>query len=428
MSVDDRREFSRYVKDALSNLYDPIYLHTHPLIGMLMSHQAPGETSGESLRRFLRETIESLQPLASVPSNDPAWLCHRILSMRYLQSQGQAEICRRLGLSRASYYRRHRKALEAVAGVLWEKCPRPATAFAVTDNSAKAEPSPERWAEEEAVKLAHASRRQLTDLAILLEGVERTFQPLAGRMGITLTTDVPASLPMTFGDPAILRQIVLNVLLEGVNLAAASSLNLEVRVESEETIWRLAALEASKVEEKDLKEVKGFAISQALLEAYGGRLWVESEQHQTACICFTIPIVRPKTLLIIDDSRDAISLYQRYIQTERYVINTASTGNELWALLAGPKPDLILLDVLLPREDGWEILQRLKADPETKDISVVICSVLDQPELALALGAAAVLQKPIDRDTLLKTLQTLLHQQDSWGKGHQGEPEGTLPL
>ena len=70
-------------------------------------------------------------------------------------------------------------------------------------------------------------------------------------------------------------------------------------------------------------------------------------------------------------------------------------------MLSRRLPDLILLDVLLPRQDGWIILKALKSQARTAHIPVVVCSVIAQPELALALGAAEVLTKPISPEALL---------------------------
>ena len=75
----------------------------------------------------------------------------------------------------------------------------------------------------------------------------------------------------------------------------------------------------------------------------------------------------------------------------------------------------MLLDVLMPQEDGWDILQSLKTLPETASIPVVICSVLSQPHLALALGAAEVLRKPISEETLLATVKKVLALEDTVG-------------
>jgi len=85
-----------------------------------------------------------------------------------------------------------------------------------------------------------------------------------------------------------------------------------------------------------------------------------------------------------------------------------TTGDALRAVLAEELPSVIVLDVLMPREDGWAILEELQRDEHLRHIPVVICSVLQQPELALAMGAAAVLTKPVTPESLRQTLETVL--------------------
>ncbi|NTU84855.1 MAG: response regulator, partial [Chloroflexales bacterium] len=72
------------------------------------------------------------------------------------------------------------------------------------------------------------------------------------------------------------------------------------------------------------------------------------------------------------------------------------------------QPDVIILDILLPDDDGWAVLRQLKAEPRTRDIPVLVVSVVDEPEQARALGAAAMLVKPIDRPTLEQVLRQAL--------------------
>ena len=65
----------------------------------------------------------------------------------------------------------------------------------------------------------------------------------------------------------------------------------------------------------------------------------------------------------------------------------------------------IILDIMLPGVDGWQILQKCKTHPETADIPVLICSVLDMQDVALSLGADAYIKKPPSREEFLSTLQ-----------------------
>jgi CheY-like chemotaxis protein len=68
------------------------------------------------------------------------------------------------------------------------------------------------------------------------------------------------------------------------------------------------------------------------------------------------------------------------------------------------RPTVIILDVLLPQEDGWELLMSLRADDRTRDIPVIVCSVLREPQLARSLGASAHLPKPVTQGALLEAL------------------------
>ena len=153
------------------------------------------------------------------------------------------------------------------------------------------------------------------------------------------------------------------------------------------------------------------AVSRALLETYGGRLWLERDAHRQRILCFAIPVAG-HTVLIIDDDADAIGLYRRYLQGYGYVVHATRRVEEAKEWLAedweSAPPDLILLDVLMPQHDGWSLLREIKGDPHTRDIPVLICSVLDEPRLALALGAAAVLQKPFSQELLLQAVQQAL--------------------
>ena len=325
--------FARYVKDALANFYDPVHLQTHPLANLLLSHHDPQQTRGQRLRELLREAIESLRPEASVPFGSPAWLGYRVMWLRYIKSLEQAEICRELALSRTSFYRSHQEAFEAVVSVLWEAYER--ERLAAGDHGVRLpDPTAEGLAQEEAIKVAHEAHRQLVDLSDVLERAMRTIQPLAEQQGITLRVSATESLPSTFGDPAMLRQIILDVLTEGIVLLEANRLELGVMVEGEETVWRVRGLDGAKVSMEKAGDVAGFAVSRGLLSVYGGRLWLQKDEEGRLTLCFTIPAIRPKTILIIDDDGDTISLYRRYLQGQDYVLQVAQGGDQAQVLIA----------------------------------------------------------------------------------------------
>jgi len=402
-----------YVRDALADFYDPGRLQASPLVELLVGQVATSDTATSSLRQFLRKAIESLKPEESVPFGRREWLGYRLLWLFHIQSRPVVEICEELGLSRTSFYRCHREALEAAASYLW----RMQRGSVATDATAKAGSalSSDEEAQEEAIKVARASRRQSTSLNTVLEAAQHTIQPLLDEQGLRLEICAPPSLPFAYGDPAILRQILLNVLAEALKLAASDALQLAVTLDEGETTWRLYGLEGPKAIGQDIERLPGILLSRSLLDVYGGRLWLETETRETWAIAFTIPTAKPRTILVIDDNEDAILRYQRCLQPQGYALRVAHSGEEVRAHLSDALPDLVLLDVLMPQEDGWDILQSLKTLPETASIPVVICSVLSQPHLALALGAAEVLRKPISEETLLATVKKVLALEDTVG-------------
>jgi len=86
----------------------------------------------------------------------------------------------------------------------------------------------------------------------------------------------------------------------------------------------------------------------------------------------------------------------------------ATDGTKALRLAEELQPQMIVLDLMMPNQDGWEILRQINASPETRDIPVIICSVLDEREMALASGASDYLVKPVNQVDLLTVLRRWL--------------------
>ena len=109
-------------------------------------------------------------------------------------------------------------------------------------------------------------------------------------------------------------------------------------------------------------------------------------------------------ILIVDDNPDTVSLFKRYLANLPYRLLSAQDEDEALRIARGTPLLCIILDVMLPGKDGWQILQSCKNHPATADTPVLICSVLEMEELALSLGADGYLKKPPARDEFLSTL------------------------
>jgi len=130
------------------------------------------------------------------------------------------------------------------------------------------------------------------------------------------------------------------------------------------------------------------------------------EQLSTADALAMPERTSPKIVLAIDDNPDGIDIIRKYLGEEYTVIGLLS-GEDAVERARGLRPLAITLDILMPRMDGWQVLRDLKEDPETRDIPVIIVSILDDKRLGFSLGAADYMVKPVAKEVLLKRLQSL---------------------
>jgi CheY-like chemotaxis protein len=112
-------------------------------------------------------------------------------------------------------------------------------------------------------------------------------------------------------------------------------------------------------------------------------------------------------VLVIDDDPLAHDLVKRKLASEAYNIVSALDGAEGLASARARSPDLILLDILMPGKDGWTVLSELRADPDLSGIPIIVISMLDDDQSAIALGATAYMTKPLDRETLVSNIKDI---------------------
>ncbi len=126
-------------------------------------------------------------------------------------------------------------------------------------------------------------------------------------------------------------------------------------------------------------------------------------------------------VLVIEDDEGTLRLFSLYLTEAGYDVVTARSGQEALRQADRSRPLAIVLDILLPDTDGWEVLAALKASPVLSMVPVVIASVLDRQELAFKLGAGEFLVKPVGREALLRALRRSLR-----GRGQAGAPPKLL--
>ncbi len=123
------------------------------------------------------------------------------------------------------------------------------------------------------------------------------------------------------------------------------------------------------------------------------------------------PTVSPPKILIADDNPQGVELLEAYLAELECEVRTAADGEETLRAVAEWQPDLILLDIMMPRISGFEVCKRLRADPRTRDLAVLMVTALDQPsdiERAVEAGTDDFLPKPINKLELLLRVRSLL--------------------
>jgi CheY-like chemotaxis protein len=132
----------------------------------------------------------------------------------------------------------------------------------------------------------------------------------------------------------------------------------------------------------------------------------ERQKHEVVIRFDALPAhVDSLPILIVEDNPGVSELYQRYLQGSPWRPTLLNNPAETLAKAQELSPAAIILDVLMPEIDGWSILQALRTTPDLAHIPVIICSVINDPELAAALGAAVSLKKPLSRLELIEALQ-----------------------
>jgi len=222
-------------------------------------------------------------------------------------------------------------------------------------------------------------------------------QPLAQRYGVRLQ-EMAGLSEYVLGDPSLLRQLLVAALSFTIRAAPGGELQVSVgRLGGFATLTLLASPATT------LPGTLPEALI-ALAEAQRGEITCQAADRSLRLEIRLSTGYGESTVAIVEDNQDVVALFTRYLAGQGYRLVPVPESSTALARLCELKPDVVILDVMMRNVDGWEILQRLKADPGLRRIPVVVCSVLDEPELAYAIGADAYLRKPVRPAQLLQCL------------------------
>jgi signal transduction histidine kinase/CheY-like chemotaxis protein len=288
------------------------------------------------------------------------------------------------------------------------------------------------------------------DVAAMLADVEAVVRPLMTKNANTLEVRCAPDLGTMRSDQTKVRQNLFNLISNAAKFTKQGRITLDVRRSpgqgdgewlefrvSDTGIGMTPAQMSKLFEAFGQAEASttrnyggtglGLAITRHFCRMLGGDVTVESEHGRGSTFTLTLPadhderaglrvagapqVVdagmpggRAGTVLVIDDEQAVHGLLERELAGRGYRVVHAAGGREGLRLAREARPDAITLDVIMPEFDGWAVLRELKADPELRDIPVVLVTILGDREMGYALGAADYLIKPIDTGALLRVL------------------------
>ena len=425
--VVSRIEFTQLVRDALNRLYDSGYLENHPLSRLLIPPISQKFRPSQELRRILLTTIQSMHPGNTAPKDSRDWRVYRILELRYITGLTASEVMRRLSLGRSLFFLEQARALDTLVDRLWAQAQvAPGGAGAPPKGSltgaVQAARPPQGSAEVD--RLLETTDWETIDLGELLEKLRPVISALIQSQAGEFNNEFQGGKAIGHANSVLLRQVILGLISHGLEKAPKGRVSILNSACAEPgLIIRVSPTgEATPQTGADLRQGMSLELCARCLQAMQGTLLVENQPDGSWQAHLTWPVAGPRRLLVIDDHPDFIELVRRYLAGLDWQVLGAGDADSARQIIACNRLDVILLDVILPKEDGWELLLGLKTEPATRRIPVVVCSALNEPGLVAALGGAAFLPKPLTRPALLAALAKVGQVDPSLESGNPGSP------
>jgi CheY-like chemotaxis protein len=360
------------------------------------------------------QEIEDLHPDSDVPRGAHGRRVYDVMYHRYVLKLTLEETAELLGLSVRHLNRLQRDAVHSLARILWERSRareplegdraesrRMQYAGAEMPRAQAAD-----WrsqVDRELVSLTSYAPDVVSDVGDVIDGV------LQLKSALTSTDHVSVELGLVHPNmvaaihPSVLRQILIAALRRLARHTSTAVITIFARLEDGNV--KIALTGSIATEDRftksdlirDILTPEGVSV-QVHMESNHLFLWIE------------VASVGRTTVLVVDDNPDMVRFYRRSTEGTRYHVIHAAQGQHLLETIEVAAPDAIVLDVMLPDVDGWQLLMHLRETHATRAIPVIVCSVVREEDLALSLGAALYLPKPVRRREFIQALDQVLAQ------------------
>lgn len=396
-------KIERELQDALNHLYNPTYQPSSVLQTVL---NVPSPTSVENLQARLILAIQVLVPAPSTPSVARSQRLYDVLVCRYVQKLTQEETAERLGITARHLRREQAQAIHALAKKLWDdyRSQKPMGENTRSNLIFPEAESPE-WLLQVRQEVSVLERGALLNIADVNDTIGRVVELLtvvADDKGVTLqASQVPKGLTAAV-HPAELRQILVRCVSELIRSMSGGQVNLSAEKITNSVNLSIAASPANFA-----WSPKSDLVGE-LLSSHGGSI-TSTQQDAISSMRISLPLASFR-VVVVDDNPDLVHFYQRYVQGTHYQIIPLREGMRTLEVIQASAPDVVVLDVMLPDADGWELLSHLHNHPATRAIPVIVCSVVREEELALSLGATLYVPKPVRRQDFIQALDRVRDQ------------------
>lgn len=412
-------QFLQLLHDALLHVHELPFQRTHPLCDALA---ATPPLTPSALQQLLTDALVRLQPPPHVDPTAARWRRYRYLQLRYVDGVPIDRLGAALGIGDRQARREHHAALQELATALVQGLRESARLgddeprrFESVPPDAEPESGSEPADRErersdfdtELASLEGGARAEALALGPSVEDAVGLVGRLAGRRQTEIVVGpIPARLRVVM-PRTILRQVLLSIL--SFLLEQEQSRRIVVSV-ADDVGPALAQL-AFAAERPDTAPAGSLSLdppallaARRLAESQDGALRVERPTSGDVLLRLSLVTSDATLVVLVDDNPDLVRLFRRYLRGHGFRLIPVRAGRDAVEAVRTHRPDVVTLDLMLPDQDGWDVLEALRHDSTTAAIPIIACSVLPERELALSLGATDFLAKPVNSATLLAGL------------------------